>query len=359
MSGLICDLPSLRSRQLTAIVDGTTTPAWAEGTSLHQLSTFETFGCDVAKASPPTPDRVTPDVSLVRKVHTGARVKMPDGVEVRFWGFEDPASGVSKPFPSPLIRVRKGQVVHTRLEASKKVHTIHHHGIEPLPFNDGVGHTSFETSGSYTYQWRPADAGTYFYHCHVNTVLHVEMGMYGLLIVDPPSGPGTLYEGGPAYDVEAFIVADDVDPRWHIVGQDDHHAGVCGGDPELDRFEPQYFLINGVPNPRTLTDPRCLIGARPGQRILIRLLNASYSDVRFRVMGLDATVHMQDARPLDGRYARPIPVPAGTALASGSAQRHDLIVVAGAPGTHVVRLEFRHWITGVVQGVAETRIVVA
>jgi FtsP/CotA-like multicopper oxidase with cupredoxin domain len=358
MSGLICDLPSLRPQRLTAEADQVATPDWAEGTSLHQLATFETFGCDPATASPPTPDRVTPDIAFVRKVHSGAKVKMPDGVEVRFWGFEDPTSGVSKPFPSPTIRVRQGQVVHTRLEASKNAHTIHHHGIEPLPFNDGVGHTSFETTGSYTYQWRAAEAGTYFYHCHVNTVLHVEMGMYGLLIVDPPNGPGTLYAGGPAYDVEAMIVADDCDPRWHVIGQADHHAGVCSGDPGLERFEPKYFLINGVPSPRSLTDARCVIRAKSGQRVLFRLLNASYSDIRLRVAGLPATIHMQDARPLDGRYARPIAVPVGGEVASSSAQRHDLIVVAGAPGTHLVRVEFRHWVTGAVQGVAETRLIV-
>ena len=51
--------------------------------------------------------------------------------------------------------------MHTVLESARNVHTIHHHGIEPSTFNDGVPDTSFTVKNQYTYQWRAARAGTF------------------------------------------------------------------------------------------------------------------------------------------------------------------------------------------------------
>ena len=93
-------------------------------------------------------------------------------------------------FPSQLIRVRVGQGVQVETKTSIGPHTIHWHGIECTPMNDGVGKHSFEIHGSYTYQFTPRAPGFYFYHCHRNTTLHFEMGLLGGLIVDPARGQG-------------------------------------------------------------------------------------------------------------------------------------------------------------------------
>jgi hypothetical protein len=88
-------------------------------------------------------------------------------------------------FPSPLIRTVQGEIVHARVGFKKNTHTIHWHGIEPTTMNDGVGKHSFEGNGNFVYQYQTNEAGTYFYHCHKNTTLHFEMGLFGAFIVDP------------------------------------------------------------------------------------------------------------------------------------------------------------------------------
>ncbi len=332
--------------------------------------TFEEFGCDVQTESPNTPDRRTPNVTFRLRGFEDVDKVMPDGNEVEFWTFRN--SNGNGMLPGPLMRVRQNQIVHTSFEAAAGSHTIHHHGIEPTTFNDGVGHTSFETPGNYTYQWMPAYAGTYFYHCHVNTALHFEMGMYGLLIVDPASGQKRLYDSvagdsnstDTTYDVEAFMAVDDVDPEWRGFNAD---AGLCGDDEGQNNFRPRWFMINGVVHPTTLTAAGVAINMRRNQRLLLRLVNASYSVVRTTIAGLSAQIVGVDGRRMctnaaQGDFAQPISVAAGAPIMTASAVRYDLLIQPTTTGTFTVRHEFLHWITGARDtraggtGIAETRI---
>lgn len=328
--------------------------------------TYSTFGCNVfQEANFPTPDRVTPDVMVERKVDGNIGILAPDGKTIRCWGFGDPLAATpalqQATYPSPMMRFRVGQVVHSTLDPAKNAHTLHHHGIEPTTVNDGVGHVSFEVNARYTYQFKAHRAGTFFYHCHRNTPLHFEMGMFGMLIVDPPEGPGTLFSGGPKYDVEKIWCIDDMDPRWHLIDQ--HDAGMCGEDVGLNRFDPKYFLLSGVFNNRTLTDPRAVINAKLGQTILIRLVNASYS-VLETTIGLPGVCHAMDGCSLGtDPWASALPLPANRPFILSTAQRRDIIIKPTARGTFPVRFRFLNWITGQVQdagrGILDTRIIVS
>jgi FtsP/CotA-like multicopper oxidase with cupredoxin domain len=326
--------------------------------------TYATFGCNVFKYDPATPDKLTPDIVIKRRAVVNGDLKAPDGAKIRYWSFVDnslPLAQQVGAYPSPTIRVRQGQIVHTNLVTAKGPHTIHHHGIEPTTMNDGVGHVSFEVGDSYTYQWQPQHAGTFFYHCHRNTVLHFEMGMMGMLIVDPPEGPGRLFQNGPAYDVERVWMADDMDPRWHQIT--DHDAGLCGTDVGLNRFDPKYFLLSGVFPNKTMTDTRTVATALLGQKILIRLLNASYSVLRV-TLGCDAVWAGADGHGM-GRepWCDAKIIPANTPFELTTAQRYDLILSPAARGTYSAKIEFLHWITGAVQnngaGVIRTKVVVS
>jgi multicopper oxidase/carboxypeptidase family protein len=88
-------------------------------------------------------------------------------------------------YPGVTLRMPCGVVFHGATAGKgPPPHTIHWHGIEPTPMNDGVGHCSMEL-GKYTYQWQPSFIGTYFYHCHRNTMQHFEFGLFGLMIFEP------------------------------------------------------------------------------------------------------------------------------------------------------------------------------
>lgn len=345
-----------------------------------------------------TPDRVQPDVVVERIIMEKLNLQLPFrlptvGRTIPMWVIREP--GQQLQFPSPAIRVRQGQIVHTLTHEKHSpppgTHTIHHHGIEPTPMNDGVGKHSFEISGqSHTYQWQADIPGTYIYHCHVNTPLHFEMGLYGLLIVDPPEGPGFVAAYNPPthvmiYDVEAFWVPDDMDSRWHLLGEHAFQLGEqpgggaptgqqCGGDPNdpntflkgiLNDWQPDVFAITGVvarDAATPITDPRVAVTARVGQTILVRLVNASYA-INEYTLGIDALVIAADGRALGvppyGSYSQPFTVPAGTPFRLTTARRWDLILRPNATGVYPFKVDFIDWVTGKVRGTARTRITVS
>src|SRR5262245_20918585 len=352
------------------------------------------FSCNVTHVgSIPTPNLVTDEqaaqliaggqINGLRKFRRdffdSGKAIMPDGVEIQHWGYSD-ETGL-KHLPSPQIRVLEGEVAQVTLTTGKRVHTIHHHGIEPDPFNDGVGHTSFEVSGSYTYQWRPTEAGSYWYHCHVNTVLHVQMGLFGTLVVDPfpDTNPKRVFRDGPEYVVERYWVPYAIDPRWHTL---DHAAGLCGDDVGLNNFQPTYFGLSGqfqtagndvatVFDAPPINDPSVAITAKSGVPILIRLLNGQYFPVEVDFGG----IHVQpvssdgraflDAASFSGKRggASPLALQLVDSLpAITPAERYDLILNSASnpvpAGVYDVTVRFRHWITGNVTGVARTTITI-
>ncbi len=333
---------------------------------------YESFGCKVPDLDPiKTPDWIPAKVYFERKVFTDGLRTFWDGKQVPYWGFEDliKAKG-QRPFPSPLIRLREGELAHVSLETRTGPHTIHHHGIEPTTMNDGVGHVSFETSGRYVYQWQPRHAGTWFYHCHVNTVLHFEMGLFGLLVVDPPEGWGIPYKGGTAhaYDTEKFWVADDIDPKWHGLS---HGAGLCGDDVGLNIFKPKYFMITGIEKTQTRTHVNSAIRTSQGKKILIRILNASYSVLGVKLKGLNAELISVDGHSLvspERSWSKAMTIPSDTEFHMATASRHELwINTTSVPkGTYTVEFKYYDWVTkkvhnegqGNYEGSAETTITI-
>jgi FtsP/CotA-like multicopper oxidase with cupredoxin domain len=180
---------------------------------------------DPPNLNPSTPDFVAPDdpvptfmesqgLGTATTANTRTLQLMRDvvvttwdnAVILEFMAFEDEDFTAAPAWPGPTLRVPRGKIFHCETGTSRGPHTIHWHGIEPTPMNDGVGHCSMEL-GSYTYQWQPNFIGTYFYHCHRNTVQHFEAGLYGMLLIEPPDAydPAIpIIVGGPPKNVGGY-----------------------------------------------------------------------------------------------------------------------------------------------------------
>jgi hypothetical protein len=215
-----------------------------------------------------------------------------DGSNTDVWGFVD-EFGETAALPGPTIIVREGELVTLNVtNQSPLAHTVHLHGLDVDQMNDGVPQTSFEIPGMMgtgTYTFIAPHAGTYMYHCHVESVVHFQMGMYGAIIVTPSDGSQTAWTGGPAYDKEYLWMSSEVDVNWH-------ESPPSGKDVPL--YHPQYFLVNGK-SKQQLSAADVAIEAVKEDVVLIRIANAGYGVHKYCFPSqLNATVVSSDGRPL-------------------------------------------------------------
>lgn len=107
--------------------------------------------------------------------------------------------------PGPLIEAKVGDtiVVHFKNELEEPT-TIHWHGLRISDEMDGNPRiqTPVQPGESFTYRFVAKEAGSYWYHPHVNTNQQVERGLYGALVIHDPQLP--------RYDLERQLVLDDI-----------------------------------------------------------------------------------------------------------------------------------------------------
>ena len=105
-------------------------------------------------------------------------IDIAPGKKVKAWTFNGTV-------PGPTIRLAEGENVTIKyINKSPIPHTIHFHGNHD-DVNDGVV-PQVMPGQTYLYNITGEPAGALMYHCHAPpTSLHIRMGMYGALIVDP------------------------------------------------------------------------------------------------------------------------------------------------------------------------------
>lgn len=248
-------------------------------------------------------------------VGSGATLK-PGPAEVRLSGSAYAATkvwGYNGGVPGPLIRLRQGALFRAVVENGlPQPTTVHWHGLRIPVGMDGVpvySQPPIAPGKSFTYTFTPPDAGTFWYHPHINSHEQVERGLAGPLIIE---------EKEPVkVDRDLVWVLDD----WRL-GKDEQiaepmsqrhdlsHAGRLGNVATLNGSSPTNIPV------------------RAGERIRLRLINTANA----RFFGLKFDGHTPQIVALDGQPCTPHEAPGGRVVLA-PAQRADLILdCSGKPG---------------------------
>jgi len=201
------------------------------------------------------------------------------GVKVPVWSFNGTV-------PGPEIRVQQGDKValHFR-NTSSQPHSIHLHGVLGIRQEyDGVPATSATVNPGkeYTYLFTAVNSGTLMYHCHVATNNHVDMGMYGALIVEPKDEEKT-------WDHEYTMMLDD----WAV--------GTMNAFEIVPRREYNYFTINGKAFPET--EP---VEGKVGDVVKIRFINMGYRTFSIHSHAVAGLITHLDGHAVPHPYRRDI-----------------------------------------------------
>ncbi|MCB0115518.1 MAG: multicopper oxidase domain-containing protein, partial [Caldilineaceae bacterium] len=214
----------------------------------------------------------------------------------------------------------------------------HWHGFRNvIPFFDGEPSSSIAVppGRTFTYVYRPHEPGTYMYHCHVEDIEHVHMGMTGLVFVRPlQDGNTALYpsgkyvyndgDGSTGFDREFVMFLSEV---WAEAHWDDAHIQL----PDWTDYKVDFAMLNGRCYPDTLApngsvDPfnpvrdangtlvptpghehlqfqpiSSLVRCEEGERVLLRFANLGFDQATMSMAGIDMTIVGKDATHLRGR----------------------------------------------------------
>ncbi len=108
-------------------------------------------------------------------------------------GFKFHTLAFNDQIPGPEIRVNKGDNIRVVFKNNTELnHTIHWHGMYVPWRMDGVPYVTqmpVMPGKTFVYEFVAEPYGTHFYHCHWGTLLHMQAGMYGSLIVEDSNDP--------------------------------------------------------------------------------------------------------------------------------------------------------------------------
>jgi len=251
--------------------------------------------------------------------------------------------GYSNKVPGPLLRVREGRRITVDVVNDTDVpEYVHWHGLLVPSEVDGAeeeGTPPVLPHGRRRYQFVARPAGSRWYHSHTAAMMDLHRGAYtgqfGFFMIDSANDPGL-------YDQEVFLALREWEYYLSTVDQDEMAADP--NDPMPEKPAKPDFRQNGleVSAPLYSINDK-LLGAgeplrvRPGQRVLMHLLNASAAQIhRVALPG-----HKFQVIALDGNS---VPAPQSVdVIEIAPGERVDAIVEMNQPGV---------WILGELRDVA-------
>ena len=304
--------------------------------------------------SPDAPIKV-PGYSIAPGVRPGFWVFVP---KYRGMATENLITFKAQPglrMPSPSIRVEQGDVVKLTLENTHYMpHTIHLHGVDH-PYqdangegNDGVPRISempIMPGESRTYDIKPRQTGTMFYHCHVQPQAHILMGLNSLFIVEenrPNNFVQTLNVGAGQVRHSSVAVAElygsEYDMHYQDVDYDMHNLIQSSNDPRViskrlhrifnvSQRKPEAFVLNGHAFPYTIRDS--IVVVKDNERIKLRVLNGGAVPLALHTHG-----HKVTTTHLDGIAVPPAARIIRDVVHVAPAQRADLELSTVNDGLH-------------------------
>ncbi len=235
--------------------------------------------------------------------------------------------------PGPEIRVNEGEKVRVIFKNKTGLnHTIHWHGMHVPWRMDGVPYVTqmpVMPNQEFVYEFVAKPYGTHFYHCHWGTVLHIQSGMYGSIIMEKDDDPVkkkfpyqreyTLVYS--AHDLnfirnEMNVMLERMKERTYLMKHgrfDKERFGVFDSKEEFEEAvkrgyqppyavnrrapsdlpEPDWFTVNGKSYPLTSN-----LYIKQGEKIRVRLINAGSVEHYLHLHGHDFWLVCDDGLPV-------------------------------------------------------------
>lgn len=198
---------------------------------------------------------------------------LPDGGTAPIWGFAnrlpDPAT-----FPGPVLIVNQDDIVNVVLhnEIPGENISLAFTGQEMYPDLTGIA-----TGETVIYTFTAVSPGTFKYEAGLtpNGARQVAMGLGGGLIVRPATANQAYEAAVSAYDDEALLVFNELDPAFNA-------------DPNgfnMTDYKPSYWFING----KAYSETEKILTA-PGNTVLLRTVNLGLQEHSLGVLGMHQTM---------------------------------------------------------------------